>query len=63
MVRNLTSDEWTEAAKAKINDSFTSNDPDYYGAVLYEPEDHGTAHISVLDANGLAVAVTCTVNL
>ncbi len=48
---------------AKINDSFTYNDPGFYGAVTYNQEDHGTAHISVLDGNGMAVSVTSTVNL
>ena len=48
---------------AKINDSFTYNDPGFYGAVTYNPDDHGTAHISVLDGNGMAVSVTSTVNL
>lgn len=48
---------------AKINDSFTYNDPGFYGAVTYNQEDHGTAHMSVLDGNGMAVSVTSTVNL
>ncbi|EFX69499.1 hypothetical protein DAPPUDRAFT_258510 [Daphnia pulex] len=47
---------------AKINDSFTSNNPEFYGAVSYSPEDHGTSHISVLDGNGMAVAITSTLN-
>lgn len=47
----------------KINDSFTSNDPEFYGAVTYNPDDHGTAHVSVLDQNGMAVSITSTINL
>jgi len=47
----------------KIDDFKTVNDPQFYGAITYSPEDHGTSHVSVLDANGLAVAVTSTINL
>ncbi|EFX69481.1 hypothetical protein DAPPUDRAFT_113641 [Daphnia pulex] len=42
---------------AKINDSFTYNDPGFCGAVTYNQEDNGTAHMSVLDGNGMAVSV------
>lgn len=34
--------------------------PDY--GVKYTPEDHGTSHISVLDKDGNAVAITSTIN-
>jgi len=60
---NLTLKSLAEETLAKINDSFTSNNPSYYGAVTYNPDDSGTSHISVLDADGLAVSVTSTVNL
>ena len=64
LAANLTSRVLAEQTFAKINDSYTSNDPNYYGLqVNYVPEDHGTSHISVLDGNGLAVSVTSTVNL
>lgn len=36
--------------------------PDHYGTAAPIPEDHGTQHISVLDADGMAVALTTTVN-
>jgi len=63
LVANLTSKTFAEETYARINDSFTSNDPAHYGAVTYTPDDSGTTHISVLDKNGLAVSVTSTVNL
>lgn len=63
LVANLTSEAWATATRAKINDSYTSNDPEYYGAELYTPDDAGTTTISVLDKDGMAVAATSTVNL
>ncbi|VDM79788.1 unnamed protein product [Strongylus vulgaris] len=37
---------------------------DYYGgSFLTPPQDHGTTHISVIDSQGNAVAVTSTINL
>jgi len=63
LVANLTSKTFAGETYARINDSFTSNDPAHYGAVTYTPDDSGTTHISVLDKNGLAVSVTSTVNL
>ncbi|KAI0305686.1 gamma-glutamyltranspeptidase [Multifurca ochricompacta] len=35
----------------------------YYQPIYDVPEDHGTSHTSVVDANGMAVAITSTVNL
>lgn len=63
LVRNLTSEAVAAETFAKINDSCTYNDPEFYGAVTYAPEDSGTSHLSVLDASGMAVAATSTVNL
>lgn len=62
-MRNLTSEALAAETFAKINDSYTYNDPEFYGAVTYSPEDSGTSHVSVLDANGMAVSATSTVNL
>lgn len=63
LMRNLTSEMLAEETRAKINDSFTSNDPEFYGAVTYQPDDHGTSHVSVLDGDGMAVSATSTINL
>lgn len=46
----------------KINDSYTSLDPEYYGADFGIPADHGTANVVVLDDQGNAVVATSTVN-
>jgi len=63
LVKELLSDCWIKKTRAKINDSVTFNDPNYYGAVTYQTNDHGTSHVSVLDEQGMAVAVTSTINL
>lgn len=63
LVEKLTSKFVAKQARAKFNDSFTSNDPQYYGAARYSPpDDHGTSHTSVVDGDGMAVAVTSTIN-
>lgn len=41
----------------------TWQDPTHYGAEVEVPDDHGTAHISVLAPNGDAVSVTSTINI
>uniref|UniRef100_A0A0P6D9U5 Gamma-glutamyltranspeptidase 1 n=1 Tax=Daphnia magna TaxID=35525 RepID=A0A0P6D9U5_9CRUS len=63
LTKNLSSEALAAETYAKINDSFTSNDAEFYGAVTYNPDDQGTSHVSVLDGNGMAVAITSTVNL
>ncbi len=46
-----------------INDTATQSDLGVYGAAfLKAASDHGTAHVSVLAANGDAVAATSTIN-
>ncbi|OCH95075.1 gamma-glutamyltranspeptidase [Obba rivulosa] len=37
--------------------------PDYYNPIFDVPIDHGTSHSSAVDKNGMAVALTSTVNL
>ncbi|CAG0915705.1 unnamed protein product [Notodromas monacha] len=50
--------------KSQINDSSTYEDLAYYGARsgATEPRDSGTAHLSVVSPDGVAVAVTSTIN-
>jgi gamma-glutamyltranspeptidase / glutathione hydrolase / leukotriene-C4 hydrolase len=57
LIENLSSEALAAKTYAKVNDSFTSNDPKFYGAVSYSPKDHGTSHIYVLDGNGMAVTI------
>ena len=49
-------------AKAKINETSTSNDPNFYGGDFVAPTDAGTSHTSVVAPNGDAVSVTSTIN-
>lgn len=60
--RNLTSSAFAEMYRKRIDDGRTFNETEHYGASFALPEDHGTAHISVLAPNGDAVAITSTVN-
>ncbi|KAK2151985.1 hypothetical protein LSH36_343g01029 [Paralvinella palmiformis] len=62
LVVNLTSPEYGEYIRTRINDNTTEN------YTYYEPDfdmfvDGGTAHMSVLAPDGAAVAVTMTINL
>lgn len=63
ILNKLQSEEFITETRRKILDTSTSQDPKYYGANWFIPEDHGTANIVVLSQNGDAVAVTSTVNL
>ena len=60
----MTSESFAREARLKIRDE-TVNDADYYAGagVSYTPDDHGTAHLSTLDKDGLAVSVTSSINL
>ncbi|KAJ8959097.1 hypothetical protein NQ318_022354 [Aromia moschata] len=63
LLANLSSTEYADSIRMKIEDGFTSEDPKHYGAVFYSKEDHGTAHFSILDQAGDAVSVTSSVNI
>lgn len=60
LMTNLT--RVTYADEIKIDDEKTSTDFEYYGAKYSNPEDQGTAHISILMPNGDAIAITATIN-
>ncbi|XP_065561496.1 scoloptoxin SSD14-like isoform X2 [Artemia franciscana] len=63
LVKLLTSEEFAAETRENISDTQTFNDPSYYGAEVYQPDDHGTSHISIIDEYGNAVALTATINL
>ena len=63
LVANLTSEQWWAATRARISDTETHLEPEWYGAEFSAAEDGGTAHMSVLSPAGDAVSVTSTVNL
>jgi gamma-glutamyltranspeptidase / glutathione hydrolase / leukotriene-C4 hydrolase len=62
LVMNLTSLEYATEIRKKIDDKRTHNEPGYYGEHFGSPDDHGTAHISILAPNGDAISVTGTIN-
>lgn len=62
LIRDLTSLEYAEKIRLKIDDSITHNDIDFYGGSSIAVEDHGTAHMSILAPNGDAISVTSTIN-
>ena len=59
---NMTSQEFTEQLRRKINDNKIHN-VSYYGGFYSDWDDHGTTHFSVVSKEGDAVAVTATINL
>lgn len=63
LLANLMSEEYANSVRSQIMDDRTYEEAGHYGAVFYNPEDHGTAHISIISPEGDAVAVTSTVNL
>lgn len=58
----IMSKEFAIETRNQIDDAKTNNNFSHYGASYSLVEDHGTAHINVLAANGDAVAVTSTIN-
>ncbi|CAB3408858.1 unnamed protein product [Caenorhabditis bovis] len=62
IAKNITTKQWAENVRSKITE--TTHDDSYYGGSFEAPpQDHGTAHISVIDADGNAVSITTTINL
>lgn len=59
---NLISQDFALHVRGLIHDDRTFTNMSYYGANFTIEEDHGTANMAVLAANGDAVTVTSTVN-
>jgi len=60
-VDRLISDDRVAEIRLKIWPGRTF-EADYYGGLIAPPTDGGTTHISVVDSNGMAVALTSTIN-
>lgn len=64
VVSLLKSEEFATTIRDSLMDARTNNTVEYYGAKFESlPEDHGTAHISIVGPNGDAIAATSTINL
>ena len=61
-ISQFTDMKYAKYLRDKINIERTFTDPKHYGAKYAIKPDHGTAHISVLAANGDAVSVTSSIN-
>lgn len=62
MLQNLTSADYAAHIRSKIMDNATYSDFEHYGAEFANVPDQGTAHVSILAANGDAVSATSTIN-
>lgn len=62
IAKNITSKEWADWVRSKITDG-VHPDAYYGGSFEAPPQDHGTTHVSIIDAQGNAVSVTSTINL
>ena len=61
LIQNMTSDEYAEEVRRRIDDDRT-HVTSYYGAASGFQTNHGPAHLSLLAPDGAAVAMTSTIN-
>ena len=62
LLQNMTSPEYGEYIRSRINDTHTQ-DVEYYEPSFDLELNAGTAHLSVFGPDGSAVAMTSTINL
>ena len=59
---NMTTKEYADRIRKKIDDSFTHSN-DYYEPISDIPSNKGTTHLSVVGPDGSAVSMTSSINL
>lgn len=62
LYKNLTSADYAEVLRQKIDDTRTYTDPSHYGAEYGTSVDRGTSHASIIAPNGDAISVTTSIN-
>ena len=62
IVAEMLNEETAVSAYQRINDSFTVNEATFYNGSSLTPDDHGTAHVSIIAPNGDAVSVSSSIN-
>ncbi|KAH9935606.1 gamma-glutamyltranspeptidase [Fomitopsis serialis] len=62
LIEEIPTKAYSNTVFPNITDDSTHT-PDYYHPMFDIIEDHGTSHSSVVDSDGMAVAITSTVNL
>ncbi|XP_026801653.3 glutathione hydrolase 1 proenzyme isoform X2 [Pangasianodon hypophthalmus] len=61
LIHNMTSDYFANNIRSKISDDSTQPES-HYEPEYFTPENHGTAHLSIIAEDGSAVAVTSSIN-
>ena len=61
-MKNFTSPKYIDEIFKKINDNTVLPLYDYQASGHSTPQDHGTAHMSVVGPNGDCAALTSTIN-
>lgn len=62
-IQEIVTTRWADQVIANISDDYTLDSWRNYHPSYEMNEPHGTSHLSVVDADGMAVAMTTTVNL
>uniref|UniRef100_A0A1I8G9W0 Gamma-glutamyltranspeptidase 1 n=1 Tax=Macrostomum lignano TaxID=282301 RepID=A0A1I8G9W0_9PLAT len=61
LVANMTSSSYASELRSRITDDAT-HDVNYYGPMFEWKEDSGTTHVSLVDSDGNAIAITSSIN-
>jgi len=61
LAKNMTEDWFADEIRTRIDDN-TSHQVDYYDPEFDVPESYGTSHLSIMDKDGNAIAITTTIN-